>query len=810
MYFFIFLASLGFVGFFLWYLAADSAAARRWAGLGSIIAGLLTCGLALYPLDKTIRLGLDLQGGTEFLMEVQNNPTPQALEEAIGVLRKRLDTLGTREISIQPEGTSRIKIEIPGLQGAEVAQTEKLLSQVALLQFQLVPENEQELLSAAMGHMVNGVPTLPYQYALDYIVLPMVQKDAQGNDVRSWIVVEKKVQMQGKYVTQAYRSADQTGNPVVELEFNDAGKQLFGNITEQYAATPDRPGRQLAIVLDREVKSAPVLQSAILDGRCVISGGTMSAAECADLASVLQNPLDTPIKMLSTNSVAASLGADSIKSGLNAGLYALALVAVFMAGYYRLSGTIAVLSLAVNLVLLFGLLAQFHFTLTLPGIAGIVLTIGMAVDANVLIYERIRDELALGKPARSAIDTGFEKAFSAIFDSNVTTLIPAVVLAYFGTGPLRGFAVTLVLGIVANLFAALVVTRNAFDWILTLTEKPNLTMFQFIKSPRFDFLKLRYAGLVVSLLIIIAGAVAVGTRGETLLGVDFKGGDALTMTYTQPVDIAQLRAAISDAKLNDVEIQPVSGVNSGTYALQLQTETGEGEKAAQVLADAFPQAHFSAGSIDKIGAQVGGEMKQKALTALLMGLFGILVYAALRFEWSYAIAAAVGQLHDVLIALSIMALLGRELTLPLVGALLTIAGYSINDKIVVFDRIREGAALREKGSFYEVINRSLNLTLARTILTGSTCLLATLALIIFGGPVIHDFSLTMFIGILSGIYSSHFISPGLAWWLGRLSEGAAAKPNSPSKPSGDVFRETAKRKVIAGISGGDLDAGAGA
>ncbi|MEI9999221.1 MAG: protein translocase subunit SecF [Verrucomicrobiota bacterium] len=465
-----------------------------------------------------------------------------------------------------------------------------------------------------------------------------------------------------------------------------------------------------------------------------------------------------------------------------------------MVAYYRLSGLIATLALSVNLVLLFGLLAQFHFTLTLPGIAGIVLTIGMAVDANVLIYERIRDELALGKPARAAIDIGFEKAFSAIFDSNVTTLIPAVVLAYFGTGPLRGFAVTLVLGIIANLFAALVVTRNTFDWILTATEKPNLSMAQFIKSPRFDFLRLRHAGLILSLLVILGGCAAVAWRGDSLLGVDFKGGDALTMTYAQAVDIGDVRAALAKAQLNDVTLQPLSSSN----ALQIQTEAGQGDKAAQVLKTAFPQAGFVAGAIDKIGAQVGGEMKQKALTALLMGLFGILIYAAVRFEWSYAIAAAVGQLHDVLVSLAIMALLGRELTLPLVGALLTIAGYSINDKIVVFDRIREGAALREKGTFYEVINRSLNLTLARTILTGSTCLLATLALIVFGGPVIHDFSLTMFIGILSGIYSSHFISPGLAWWLGRLSNAAAATPSAPtgSPPAVSTRSRSARRPLL--------------
>ena len=766
MNFSIFLASFGFIIFFIWYLAAESASSRRAAGVGAIIASLLTCGLALYPVNQTIKLGLDLQGGTEFLLEVQGDPSSQALDQAVNVLRKRLDTLGTKEISIQPEGKSRVKIQIPGLQGAEVTQTEKVLSQVAKLEFQLVPTNAQEILAAAQA---NG-GKLPYQYALDYEILPMVEKNAQGKDVHTQIVVERKVQMSGKHVRQAYVTIEQMGGSVVNLEFDSDGTQQFADVTSANV------GRDLAIVLDHEVRSAPVLKVAITDGRAVISGGTMNALECQELASVLQNPLENPIKMLSTSSVDASLGADSIRSGLQAGKIALFLVISFMVIYYRVSGVIAVLALTVNLVLLFGLLAQFHFTLTLPGIAGIVLTIGMAVDANVLIYERIRDELALGKPARSAIDIGFEKAFSAIFDSNVTTLIPAMVLAYFGTGPLRGFAVTLVLGIVANLFAALVVSRNCFDWILSGTEKPNLSMMQFIKSPRFDFLKYRGVGLGLSLALFLAGAVAVDMKGQSLLGVDFKGGDAVTMTYQQPVDIEKVRAALSNAGLKDVTLQPVTGNN----ALLLQTEEQQGEHAAQILEQTFPQAGFTSDAVAKIGAQVGGEMKEKAITALLAGLFGILVYAAIRFEWSYAIAAAVGQLHDVLIALSVMAMLGRELTLPLVGALLTIAGYSINDKIVVFDRIREGARLREKGSFYEVINRSLNLTLARTILTGSTCLLATGALIVFGGPVIHDFSLAMFIGIMSGIYSSHFISPGLAWWLGRFGHGSASSASIPT------------------------------
>jgi SecD/SecF fusion protein len=760
MYFSIFLSSLGFLAFFIWYLAAESASSRRVAGLGAIIASLLTCSLALYPISQTIRLGLDLQGGTEFLLQVQGNPNKQAMDQAASVIRKRLDTFGTSEISIQPEGADRLRIQIPGLEGAHVAEARSQISQVAKLEFHMVPQNAEEILEKAEA---NG-GKLPFEYAEDDEILPMVERDPTGKEVHGLQVVERKVALSGKHVTEASRGIEQMGESVVNLSFDSEGSQQFAAITSANV------GHQFAIVLDNVVKSAPVIREALNSGRCQISGGNMSAVECEELASVLQNPLENPIQMLSENSVDASLGKDSIRTGWHAGLIALILVVSFMVIYYRLSGVISVLALAVNLVLLLGLLAQFHFTLTLPGIAGIVLTIGMAVDANVLIYERIRDELALNKPARSAIDLGFEKAFSAIFDSNVTTLIPALVLAYLGAGPLRGFAVTLVLGIIANLFAALVVTRNAFDWILARTDHPNLYMMQFIKSPRFDFLGLRKVGLMISAVILLIGAAAVSYRGESLLGVDFKGGNEVRMTYQQPVEIGQLRTVLLQNGFKDVVLQP----SALTHSLLVQTEQGQGDRAAKLLQQNFPQAGFDAGSVADIGGQVGNEMKQKALTALFLGLLGILIYAAIRFEWSYAVAAAVGQLHDVLIALSVMAALGSELTLPLVGAFLTIAGYSINDKIVVFDRIREGARLREKGSFYEVINRSLNLTLARTILTGSTCLLATGALIVFGGPVIHDFALAMFIGIMSGIYSSHFISPGLAWWLGRDSAGKAA------------------------------------
>jgi SecD/SecF fusion protein len=623
MYISILLASFGFIGFFIWYLAAEGAATRRVAGLGSIIASLLTCGLALFPLNKAIHLGLDLQGGTEFLLEVQgDNITPSALDQASSVIRKRLDRLGTREISIQPEGTNRLKIQIPGLQGAERVATRGELSRVAKLELRMVPANSQEILQAALA---NG-GKIPFEYATENEILPMVEKNAQGKDVHSLIVVSRHVSISGKNLKSARRGIGQLGESNVEFQLDDVGAKEMADMCEQY------PGRQMAIVLDREVQSAPTLpvdkDRYIRNGSGEISGANMTQMECEELASVMENPLENPIKMLDEHSVDASLGADSIRSGLRAGIIALLLVVTFMVIYYRVSGLIAVLALAVNLVLLFGLLAQFHFTLTLPGIAGIVLTIGMAVDANVLIYERVRDELANGKPARTAIDTGFERAFSAIFDSNTTTLIPAMVLAYLGTGPLRGFAVTLVLGIVANLFSALVVSRNAFDWILSATASPNLSMVQFIKSPRIDFLRLRGLGLLFSLLILGAGTLAVKSRGESLLGVDFKGGDAVTMTYKEKIDIGQLQQALRARGLNDVNLQYASG---GSPALFVETERDQSERAVQALNQSFPQAGFVGGASESIGAQVGGEMKEKALTALLLGLFGILVYAAIRW-----------------------------------------------------------------------------------------------------------------------------------------------------------------------------------
>jgi SecD/SecF fusion protein len=339
---------------------------------------------------------------------------------------------------------------------------------------------------------------------------------------------------------------------------------------------------------------------------------------------------------------------------------------------------------------------------------------------------------------------------------------------------------------VANLFAALVVSRNCFEWIQAYSPLQKLSMMKFLENPNYDFLKLKFPAAILSGVLLVAGLGSFSANKDKLLGVDFTGGDALTLGFSQRVDVGELRATLEKGGMHPGSIQYFNASAGQSDKLLIQVREGDGEKAVSNLRAAFPQANLNQVGLDRVGSQVGAELQERALVSLALGVLGILIYSAIRFEWSFAVAAAIGQVHDVFLALALMALLGRELTLPLVAAFLTIAGYSINDKIVVFDRIREGMHLKEKGSFYEIINRSLNLTLARTLMTGNTMILATLALILFGGPVIHDFSVAMLIGILSGIYSSHFISPPIAWWLGKKKESAPGE-----KPAAELTPKTA-------------------
>jgi SecD/SecF fusion protein len=459
-----------------------------------------------------------------------------------------------------------------------------------------------------------------------------------------------------------------------------------------------------------------------------------------------------------------TLGRDSIRSGINAAIYGTLAVSAFMLVYYLIAGMVANVALIANIIILLGVMCSVGTTLTLPGIAGIVLTVGMAVDANVLIYERIREETAKGKSLRGAIAAGYARAFSTIFDSHVTTLISSVILMYMGTGSIKGFGVALTIGVAASLFTALVVTRLIFDFLLDRGWIKSLPMFHLIRATKLDFMKLAKPAFVMSWILIAIGVGYGIHRGRSAFGVDFLGGDTTMFAFEHKADEAVLRSALTKADIKDPLIQYQKDLVSGHETLRVDSATGTGDKVKAVLSE-IPGAGFHLQLQDHIGASVGQEIRKSAVVAGMLSLFGILIYVAIRYEFSFAVGAVLAVIHDVLMTIGWYCLSGREFNATTVAAILTIIGFSTNDTIVIFDRIRENLKLGLRGTFREVMNQALNQTLSRTMITSGTVFLATLSLFIFGGGAINDFAFTFLIGIITGTYSSIYIASALVlWW----------------------------------------------
>jgi len=735
---------------FGWYFATSRARLKRI--LGTILTVLLVafCVSTLYPPDKTIRLGLDLQGGTSFLIrlspEGERSISADTLDQAVEVIRKRVDQFGVSEPVITPQGADRILVQIPGLAPEQIAAARHQLAQVAKLEFRLVhPDNDR-----LIAQVREGTDMVPAGYRIE------TQKEiSEEREIKEELLVKVRPDLLGDRVRKAFPTYDEQGWGVA-LQLDREGATLFGQLTEAHV------GKRFAIVLDGRVQSAPVIREAIYGGHASITGD-FTEEEVRNLASVLENPLQTPVTVEEERSVSATLGSDSIRSGIYAGLVGLALSFLFIIIYYRFAGLVASIALILNLVLLFGAMAMFNFVLTLPGIAGIILTIGMAVDANVLIYERLREELATGKPLNVALNAAYEKAFSAIFDSNVTTLITALILFWKATGPVKGFAVTLTIGIVASMFSALLVTRNCFNWAIASGVLKRVTVSNLIKATNFDFLSKRRLSVGISTLVILVSVVVFAVRGEKNFGIDFKGGDLLVLEGQKKVDEGDVRAALKQIDLEESVVQTEK--SSGKEFLTIRSAPGTSDRIEKLLDEKFPGAKFRVEQTDKVGKLVGDELARNSLIALGLGIIGIFIYVTARFEFAFALAAIIALLHDVILTIGAFALFGRELSLIIVGAVLTIAGYSINDTIVVFDRIREGMRTTNAGSLQFIMNRAINETLGRTILTGGTTVLSTLALYFLGGPVLHDFAFTILVGILVGTYSSIFVaSPVVLWW----------------------------------------------
>ena len=734
---------------FGWYFASDIPARKRWLGLVLTVLLAAFCIEQIVPPEKKIRLGLDLQGGTSFLIrlvpQTENGITPDLLDQAVEVIRKRVDQYGVSEPVITPQGKDRILVQIAGLDSKQTEEAKTQLQRVAKLEFSIVDDGGSARLERIKAGEEIMDPSL--------VIKPMVTGKDKKETVE--ILVKRRPALTGESVTRAFAYFDQQGYGV-SLELDGEGAKLFDEVARQ------NKGRQMAIILDGEVISAPVLQSDHFGGRAQITGN-FDDKEARDLASALENPLRVPVQIEETRSVSPTLGADSIKSGVLAGVSGLVLVMIFTMLYYRFVGLVAVVGLLLNMVLLFGAMAMFNFTLTLPGIAGIILTIGMAVDANVLIYERLREELQAGKSLTAALTGAYDKAFSAIFDANITTLITALILFWQATGSVKGFAVTLTVGIIASMFSALLFTRTAFRWMVDKFGLTKVSMLNLVPARKFDFLGKRHLAAGISILLIVGSVAIFAIRGEKNLGIDFRGGDLVILDSTQPLTVAEARTAIQDPGV------VIQYEREGTRELlTLRGPQGASGELIQQLQAKFPDKGITVIGQDTVGPQIGMEFAKSALIALGLGMLGILFYVTLRFEFSFAIGAVVALVHDVIITVGLFSLIGGELSLVMVGAILTIAGYSINDTIVVFDRIREGLTHGERGSIQSLMNTSINETLSRTILTGGTTLLSVGALYFFGGAVLRDFSFAILMGIAIGTYSSIFVAAPVVLWASRI------------------------------------------
>jgi len=775
------------------------------------------------PLGIDLKGGISfvVQVQTDELNEEARQDAP---ERALEVIRNRIDAIGTREpiIYLEPR-QDRIVVQLPGIAAEDRDQMVELLESAAYLEFRMVHEDNDQMVNELFAERVEPpgyrlvtldetgldgrvVQNTYYKRIADpddalsperieagldrlnrggyeFMLMPV---NRRGHELYQPYYVGRRAQLTGELLESAGVDYQQFGQPVVTLQFDSEGARRFARLTADYAPggakNPNPDGQRfLAIVLDGTLYSAPFIRTAIYGGNAIIEGD-FTPSEAQQLATVLRaGSLPAPVKVVQERVVDPTLGRDSIRSGGRALIYGACAVVVFVLLYYFLAGLVANISLALDFLLLpLGMVVVSGFlglltttgpsasaislpTLTLPGIAGIVLTIGMAVDANVLIFERIREEQQVGKRFKSAIAAGYEKAFSTIFDANITTLITAVILFWQGSGPIRGFAVTLSAGIVVSMYVALVVTRMIFNALADRAGIESLKMMQLVRNPAFDFVGKRLMTGVLSLLLIVGAWAVFIAKGEQNFGVDFTGGRVIAFQFSERQPVAEIREALAGAGIQDALIQyqrEIAPDDTGTRDEYLEIKVGfdEGELAKSALVEAFSESRFDVVKEDSVGPQIGAELRRKGVWAVIAAMIGIVLYISFRFEFAFAVGAITAVAHDVLVTVGLYCLFGRQLSLPIIAALLTIVGYSVNDTIVVFDRIREDLQLIKDKSYKEIANLSINQTLSRTLLTSVTTLLTVAMLLIFGGGAINDFALALFIGILVGTYSSVFVA----------------------------------------------------
>ena len=619
------------------------------------------------------------------------------------------------------------------------------------------------------------------------------QPTAAGvNQYRLLYAVDERPIITGQSLVDATAAIDPlTNGPIVRFELDRTGGRRFGNETARHV------NDYMAIVLDRRVQGRPPVIQSRIDRSGQITLGNRSLQEAQDLALTLKaGALPVPLKIVEEREVGASLGADSIRSGILAGLIGTALVILIMVGYYALGGLLAVGALTFYVLFTLGGLAFLEATLTLPGLAGLIRSVGIAVDANVLIFERMREELARGKTVRLAVDEGFRHAMPAIIDSNIATVLTALFLFQFGTGPVKGFAVTLILGIFASMITAVFVTRTFY--MVWLKRKPDtatlsLGKLRLFKDAKYDFIALRKYAYGVTAVLLAIGIGFLAVRGVKY-SVDFTGGTLVQIHTTVPVDDARIRAGLDAEGLKGSEITPFGA--PGDFVVRARAASGDpndtqttANEVKSALTKVLGDGTFTIERRESVGPKVGGELRQQAIFAILLSFLAVLAYLAYRFEWRFGLAAIVATAHDILTTIGFIAVLHLEVSLVVIAGLLTMVGYSLNDTIIIFDRVREDLKKYPKDSFAQVLNRAINETLPRSILTHGTTISTLLALAVFGGEVIRPFSLVMLFGVFTGTFSSIYIaSPVLLYietrWPGAQARGVRPAAGATPVPAG--------------------------
>ena len=717
-----------------------------------IIAAVVALSLwTIYPVQRTIPLGLDLNGGVQLILRVKTeNVDParrnETVAQAVQIIERRVNALGVAEPVVARYGSDdRILVQLPGV--SDVEQAKRVIKATAQLRLTLVEGGPFSSRESALRAYGNERPS-------DLELMEGPPADGRP-DAPAFYLVQRNAPVSGTDLRDAKASVDEFNRPAVAFTLTpDAGRR-FGEFTQRHI------NRTLATVLDDRVASIATIQSRIEQhGRIV---GVSRKDMLEQVITLKSGALPADMEFVADHTIGASLGRDAIRSGIAASVGGLALVGLFMLGYYRRSGVNALISIAVNLLILVGFIAFIPVTMTLPGIAGLVLTIGMGVDSNVLIFERIREELVRASSVRRAVRAGFDRVWITIVDTHVTSLIAAALLFQFGTSSIRGFASTLTLGLVANVFTSVFVSRTLFEITGFSPVRPLLA------GARVAFSRWGRQALLASAIFIAAGVAAVAVRGLPL-GIDFAGGTVAIVEFADAAvtedDVRRAVAPLPGEEL--VQRYGPTGDRRVMVRLPVASTASDSEtleSALVRLTNALATAQLPAFEIverELVSAAIGADLQRRGMVATAASLAAISAYIAVRFRPSFAAGAIAATVHDVLVTVGALALAGYDLSLNVTAALLTVIGYSVNDTIVIFDRVRENSKTMRGEALTAIVDASVSQTLSRTIITAGVTLLSVLALYLVGGEALRSFAFTMLVGIISGTYSTVFIASSIA------------------------------------------------